>query len=66
VCDDDSDRETVKALLGIAALVVVLTGSGVVATTPAATTPRFQAVEAIDSQFDQTPVYIHFDTDDWR
>jgi hypothetical protein len=56
----------VKALVGIAALVVVMIGSGVVATPPSATTPGFQGVEAIDSQSDQTPVYIRFDADDWR
>jgi hypothetical protein len=56
----------VKALVGIAALVIAMIGSGVVATTPTATTPRLQAVEAIDGQSDQTPVYIHFDADDWR
>jgi hypothetical protein len=56
----------VKALGEIVALVVVIIGSGVVATAPIATMPEFRAAEAIDSQFDQTPVYIHFDADDWR
>jgi hypothetical protein len=56
----------VKALVGTAALIVVMLGTGVVATTPTATLPRLQLAEAMDSQLDQTPVYIYVDADDWR
>jgi hypothetical protein len=55
-----------KGLVAIAALVVVMMGSVLVATTPVASTPRMTAAEATELQSAPIPVYIHFDADDWR
>jgi hypothetical protein len=56
---------TMKTLVAIAALIVLMIGSGLVAKAPGASTPRMAVVESMDGQSDQMPVYIHF-TDDWR
>ena len=52
-----------KALVGGAALIVVMIGTGLVARTPSATTPRMGAAQL---QSDQFPAYVHIDADDWR
>ena len=52
-----------KALVGIAALVVVMLGTGLVTSIPSATTSRMVATEL---QPDHLPAYAHFDVADWR
>jgi hypothetical protein len=53
-----------KGLVAIAALVVVMMGSALVATTPVAS--RMTVAEATERKNAPIPVYIHFDADDWR
>ena len=53
-----------KALAGLAAVVVIVIGTAVVARTPGATTPRIQGVEVMESQLDEAPPFV--DPDDWR
>jgi len=55
-----------QTLFAIVALLVVIIGSGLVTKIPGTAAPKMAAVEATELQPDQMPVYIHFDTDDWR
>jgi class 3 adenylate cyclase len=53
---------------GLAVLGLIMVGSALVVRTPAAVTPRMQAVEVLDSeaQPDQMPLYVNFEPDNWR
>ena len=53
-----------KALAGLAAVVVIVIGTAVVARTPGATTSRMPAVAMMQSQPDEAPPFV--DPDDWR
>ena len=55
-----------KVVAGLAALVVILMGSALVAKTPGAATPRGETAEMMEGPSDQMPPYIHFHPDDWR
>ena len=54
-----------KALPGIAALVVMMAGSALL-TKPPGAMPRMVAVEVVESQFADAPPYIDFDSNHWR
>jgi len=54
-----------KALVGLAALAVVMAGSALL-TKPPGATPRIAGVEVAESQFDEAPPYMNFDPNDWR
>ena len=56
---------TMKALAGLAALVVIMAGSALL-TKPPGATPRVATVEVVEGQFDDAPPYINFDPNDWR
>ena len=48
-----------KALAGLAALVVIMAGS-ILLTKPPSATPRMATVEVVEGQFDEAPPYIRF------
>jgi hypothetical protein len=54
-----------KALVGLAALAVVMAGSALL-TKPPGATPRIAGAEVVESQFDEAPPYMNFDPNDWR
>ena len=54
-----------KALAGLAALVVIMAGSAML-TKPPGATPRMATAEAVENQVDEAPPYIRFDPNDWR
>ena len=54
-----------KALAGLAALVIVLIGSPML-TKPPGATPMTTALQVTDDQADDMPPYIHVEADDWR
>jgi hypothetical protein len=54
-----------KALAGLAALVVIMAGSALL-TKPQGATPRMATVEVVESQFDEAPPYMNIDPNDWR
>ena len=54
-----------KALAGLAALVVIMAGSALL-TKPPGATPRMATVEVVENQFDEAPPYMNFDPNDWR
>jgi hypothetical protein len=54
-----------QALAGLAALVVIMAGSAMLAK-PQGAAPRVATVEVVEGRFDDAPPYINFDPNDWR
>jgi hypothetical protein len=54
-----------KALVGLAALAVVMVGPALLIK-PQGATPRMATVEVVESQSDEAPPYMNFDPNDWR
>ena len=54
-----------KALVALAALVILLIGISPLAKHPGAT-PRAEIVNLTEGQAEDMPPYIHFDPSDWR
>ena len=54
-----------KALAGLATLVVIMAGSALL-TQPQGATSRIAAVAVVEGQFDEAPPYMDFDPNDWR
>ncbi|HME23644.1 MAG TPA: hypothetical protein VKI44_20350 [Acetobacteraceae bacterium] len=55
-----------KAIGGLAAVLVIVIATAVVAGTPGATTSRMQTVEMMESRSDEAPSLTYVDPGDWR
>jgi hypothetical protein len=66
-CTDHTSAQenTLKALAGLIALVIVLMGSTMLTKTPGAAR-MVLSVQITDDQADGVPPYMHFDRDEWR